>query len=157
LILFRYVIPAPKVQTLSQKVLIEGASHDQTQNKGVLGRPHFVLLQSLSLAQQDLPDVPNQPGITLAGYSDGSQVESRRLHGLIPNYRTSPSPQNYEPLTSCEKFKIASEDAFDRDTIGLAAVFGAQLAKTNRSFGQVGAGFWQVRQSRSRTSPLGIT
>jgi hypothetical protein len=41
-------------------------------------------------------------------------VESRRLFGLIPNYRTSPSLRNYEPLTTGEKIKIASEDAFDR-------------------------------------------
>lgn len=42
--------------------------------------------------------------------------ESKRLFDLIPNYRTSPSLQDCEPLTSSEKFKIASEDAFDRGT-----------------------------------------
>ena len=65
--------------------------------KGFWAALIFFLLQSLSLAQQDLPDVPNQPGITLAGYSDGSQVESRRLHGLIPNYRTSQAPRITSP------------------------------------------------------------
>ena len=59
------------------------------------------------------------------------------------NYRTAPSLQNDEPLNSGEKFKIASEDAFDRGTIALAGLFGAegQLTNGNRSFGQGAAGF----------------
>jgi hypothetical protein len=69
--------------------------------------------------------------------------ESNRILFIIPNYRTSPSLKNYEPLTSREKFKIASEDAFDRGTVGLAALFGGegQLTNANRSFGQGAAGF----------------
>ncbi len=69
--------------------------------------------------------------------------ESKRIFGIVPNYRTSPSLDNYEPLTAAEKFKIASQDAFDRGTIVLGAIFGAegQLTNSNRSFGQGGAGF----------------
>ena len=61
----------------------------------------------------------------------------------MPNYRTSPSLQDYEPLTIGEKFKVASEDSFDRGTVALAAIFAgeAQLTNANRSFGQGGAGF----------------
>jgi hypothetical protein len=46
-------------------------------------------------------------------------------------------------LTTGEKFKLASEDAFDRGTVGLAALFGGegQLTNANRSFGQGAAGF----------------
>ena len=71
------------------------------------------------------------------------QPESKRLLGIVPNYRTSPSLQNYEPLTAAEKFKIASQDAFDRGTVGLAALFAGegQLTNANRAFGQGGAGF----------------
>ena len=70
-------------------------------------------------------------------------TESKRLFGIVPNYRTSPSLDTYEPLSTREKFKVASEDAFDRGTIGLAALFGAesQLTASNKSFGQGGAGF----------------
>jgi hypothetical protein len=69
--------------------------------------------------------------------------EAKRLLGIVPNYRTSPSLNNYAPLTVGEKFKVASEDAFDRGTIGLAAIFAgeSQLTNANRSFGQGGAGF----------------
>src|SRR5271154_5443392 len=76
--------------------------------------------------------------------SDPSQEqESKRILGIVPNYRTSPSLDNYEPLTSGEKFKIASQDAFDRGTIVLAAAFGgaSQWTNANRAFGQGGAGF----------------
>jgi hypothetical protein len=76
--------------------------------------------------------------------SDSSQEqESKRILGIVPNYRTSPSLDNYKPLTAGEKFKIASEDAFDRGTIALGALFAgeAQLTNANKSFGQGGAGF----------------
>src|SRR5271154_2311349 len=74
---------------------------------------------------------------------NSQQPESKRLLGIIPNYRTSPSLRNYEPLTPGEKFKIASQDAFDRGTVGLAALFAGegQLTNANRAFGQGGAGF----------------
>jgi len=69
--------------------------------------------------------------------------ESKRILGVIPNYRTSPSLASYHPLTSGEKFRIATEDAFDRGTFALAGLFAgeAQLTNANRSFGQGGAGF----------------
>ena len=62
----------------------------------------------------------------------------KRLFGVIPNYRTSPSLVNYKPLTSKEKFKIASQDAFDRGSFVLAAEFAAkdQLTNAEPSFGQ---------------------
>lgn len=70
-------------------------------------------------------------------------LESKRLLGVIPNYRSSPSLKNYEPLTPAGKFKIASEDAFDRGTVVLAGIFGAEALATNanRSFGHGSAGF----------------
>lgn len=69
--------------------------------------------------------------------------QSKRILGLVPNYRTSPSPKNYQPLTAAEKFKLASDDAFDRGTVTLAGLFAgeAQLTNGNRAFGQGGAGF----------------
>ena len=76
--------------------------------------------------------------------TDQSQEkESKRILWIVPNYRTSPSLANYEPLTAAEKFKIASEDAFDRGTFALAGIFAgeAQLTNSNRAFGQGAAGF----------------
>ncbi|MBV9267960.1 MAG: hypothetical protein JO061_17460 [Acidobacteriaceae bacterium] len=66
-------------------------------------------------------------------------VESspKRIFGIIPNYRTFPSLEHYEPLTTPQKFKIASQDTFDRGTFILAVFFGGQsdLARSNPSFG----------------------
>ncbi len=61
-----------------------------------------------------------------------------RILGIIPNYRTYPSLTNYKPLKPSEKFKIASEDSFDRGTIVLAAAFAGegQLTRATPSFGQ---------------------
>jgi hypothetical protein len=104
----------------------------------------FALFASLSPCQQTSPGDPSQPGIIQTSENKNAPpVESKRLLGIVPNYRTSPSLQNYEPLTKGEKFKIASQDAFDRGTVGLAALFAGegQLTNANRSFGQGGAGF----------------
>ena len=81
---------------------------------------------------------PQAPAAT-----DSPQPESKRIFGIIPNYRTSPSLQNYEPMTSGQKFKLASQDSFDRGTVALAAVFAGegQLTNSNPSFGQGAAGF----------------
>jgi len=76
--------------------------------------------------------------------SDQSEEkESKRVLWIIPNYRTAPSIDNFHPITAGEKFKVASEDAFDRGTVGLAALFAgeAQLTNANRSFGQGAAGY----------------
>jgi hypothetical protein len=69
--------------------------------------------------------------------------ESKRIFGIIPNYRTSPSLHPYQPLTPRGKLKIMSDDALDRGTVALAALFGAegQLTNANRSFGQGVTGF----------------
>ena len=58
----------------------------------------FALFVSVSPCQQISPSDSAEP----------SQPESKRILFIIPNYRTFPSLQNYEPLTTSEKFKIAS-------------------------------------------------
>lgn len=96
----------------------------------------FILLAPLSPCQ-------SSSAIASSSLPADQPTESKRILGIIPNYRTSASLRNYRPLTTSEKFKVASEDAFDRGTIGLAAIFGAesQLTNANRAFGQGGAGF----------------
>jgi len=71
------------------------------------------------------------------------ESESKRILGIVPNYRTSPTLDNFTPLTAGQKFKEASEDAFDRGTFTLAGIFGgvSQLTNSNRSFGQGLAGY----------------
>jgi hypothetical protein len=69
--------------------------------------------------------------------------EPKRLFGIIPNYRSSPSLVDYEALKPRQKFKIFAEDAFDRGTVLLAAGFAGegQLTKATPSFGQGVGGY----------------
>ena len=98
-----------------------------------------------SLCQETSPSDPSgsKPAERISNGDSPPPRESKRLFGIVPNYRTSPTLKNYEPLTAREKFALASEDAFDRGTAVLAAMFAgeSQLTNANRSFGQGGAGF----------------
>jgi len=80
---------------------------------------------------QDLDPNPQEP------------KESRRIFGIIPNYRSSPTLAEYKPLTVKEKFDIGRQDAFDRGTFALAAIFAGQgmLTKSSPSFGQGAQGY----------------
>jgi hypothetical protein len=87
---------------------------------------------------------PPQPGIiAVRENTNPAEPENKRIFGIIPNNRTSPNLREAEPLTSRDKFKIATEDAFDRGSFALAAIFAgeAQLTNANRSFGQGAAGY----------------
>ena len=92
-------------------------------------------------AQQTSPDHSSQhDGAKEEGVSPGHPPEPRnkRIFFIIPNYRTFPSLTYYKPLTAKEKFKIASQDAFDPGTFVLAAAIAGegQLSNSNPSFGQ---------------------
>jgi hypothetical protein len=90
---------------------------------------------------QQTADPPVQPGTIVK--RNQPEPESKRILGVIPNYRTSPSLTQYRPLTPGEKFVIATQDSFDRGTVVLAAAFAgqAQLTNSNPSFGQGAAGY----------------
>jgi hypothetical protein len=103
-----------------------------------------LLYASLSPCQVTSPVDSAAPAVTPAvDNSNAPKPESKRLFGVVPNYRTSPSLNPYVPLTTSEKFKVASEDAFDRGTVVLAALFAgqSQLTNSNQAFGQGGLGF----------------
>ncbi len=104
------------------------------------------LLSVPLFGQQSTATAP-VPGVAKAKGSssceESSHVESKRIFGIVPNYRTSPCLQNYKPLTTHAKFKIASQDSFDRGTFFLAAAFAgeSQLTNSNPRFGQGTAGY----------------
>ena len=88
-----------------------------------------ILIPSMAAAQETANDQP--------------QDDSKRIFGIIPNFRTSPSLIDFEPLTTSEKFGVAWQDTFDRGTFALAGIFAAegQFTNQNKSFGQGVAGF----------------
>jgi len=99
------------------------------------GLPLIMLLASVSLGQQFSSDDSTEP---MPGGAQPAPMGSKRILGIIPNNRTSPSLKNYKPLSTAEKFEIARQDSFDRGTVVLAAAFAAdaQLTKADPSFGQ---------------------
>jgi len=105
--------------------------------------PIFLLLAALMTPRlcagfQSSPQEPAQPGaINSPTGSNPPEPEIKRIFGIIPNYRTFPSLTHYKPLTTGEKYKIATQDAFDRGTVLLAAAFAGegQLTNSNPSFG----------------------
>jgi hypothetical protein len=101
-----------------------------------------LLSSGLSLAQQPAPTTPPAPGNTPQG-TNPPEPEQKRIFGIIPNYRTFPSLVQYEPLTPGEKFKIATQDSFDRGTFILAAAFAGegQLTNSNPAFGDGAAAY----------------
>ena len=64
----------------------------------------------------------------------GDQGQAKHVLWIIPNFRTSPELREYKPIAPREKFRIASEDTFDRGTIVLAAAFAGenQISRSNR-------------------------
>jgi hypothetical protein len=51
---------------------------------------------------------------------------SKRLFGIIPNYRADQTQDTYKPLTTAEKYRIARSDSFDWPNYFLLAGFALQ-------------------------------
>jgi hypothetical protein len=62
---------------------------------------------------------------------------SKRIFGIIPNYRTVPTLDEYHPIDAAAKFDIAKDDALDRGTFALAGLFGGygQLTASTPAYG----------------------
>jgi hypothetical protein len=105
----------------------------------------FILFLSLSLSGVPLfsQEAASPPAEINESTIPKPATESKRLLWVVPNYRTAPSIKDFERITPKEKFKIASQDSFDRGTVALAAMFGGvgQLSNSNPAFGQGAAGY----------------
>src|SRR6516225_5843727 len=95
-----------------------------------------LLVPALLMCQQ--PSDPVEPTTARAAASEDRATEKppKRILWIIPNFRTSPSLQEYQPLSTREKFVIASQDSFHRGTLSLGALFAGegQLTNANPSF-----------------------
>jgi hypothetical protein len=94
----------------------------------------------LAFSQQFLPEAAKE---SINPASTPAPTESKRIFGIFPNNRSSPSLKDYKPLSPKQKFEIARQDSFDRGTIFLAAAFAVDAEHTNAnpSFGQGAAGY----------------
>lgn len=102
-------------------VIIPGCSYAQTAEADRLKSE----VKNVSPADPNADPTEDAPG-------------GKRIFGIIPNFRSSPSLKNYKPLTARQKFNIASLDSFDRGTIALAAAFAGegQLTNADKTFSQ---------------------
>ena len=91
---------------------------------------------------QENSGVPADPP-PVSSSIDSPAPTPKRIFGIVPNYRTTPTLREYTPISPREKFKLASQDSFDRGAVALGAFFGAQGQLTNStpSFGQGASGF----------------
>jgi hypothetical protein len=97
-------------------------------------------LPLLLTAQEPAPGKP-QPG-TPADSSDQANTP-KRIFGIMPNYKTVEKMDTYRPISTREKFHIASEDSFDWPQFAMAgAVAGLnQLSGQSPEWGQGVQGF----------------
>ena len=107
------------------------------------------MLPIIALSQQSA-DPQSEPVVSAASSAAGEPAQTtsqapldKRVFGVLPNYRTANETSAYMPITTKQKFTIASKDSFDYPLVGLAAVIAAwgQLTNQNPSFEQGMAGY----------------
>src|SRR5207253_1169294 len=52
-----------------------------------------------------------------------AQNEDKRAFGLLPNYRTAEASASFQPLTTKQKFRIATKDSIDYPVFLTTAFF----------------------------------
>lgn len=107
--------------------------------------PATLVLACLSIvgvmAAQD-PPAPADP-VGVIPQTPPQAPPDKRIFGVLPNYRTANESAEYAPITTKQKFIIASKDSFDYPLVLVAAgVAGlGQLTDGNRSFGEGTEGY----------------
>src|SRR5438876_4738915 len=73
-----------------------------------------------------------------AGQQPASESVDKRVFGVLPNYRTADGSRPFEPISTRQKFTIASKDSFDWPVYLISGAFASlyQLEDQNPSFGQ---------------------
>src|SRR5580698_4333177 len=88
---------------------------------------------------QAMPNAP-QPSSTDV---DGNGKQTKRILGVVPNFRAVSANEKLPPMSVKDKFITASEDSFDYSSIFLpAAIAGYDLARNaTPEFGHGGVGY----------------
>jgi hypothetical protein len=95
-------------------------------------------LSPLAAQSDPATDPAADPAVATNVAQAARDRQARRIFGIIPNYRTSETLHPYAPIPGKEKFRLATQDSFDRGTILLAAAFagGDQISDSEKSYGQ---------------------
>ena len=101
-----------------------------------------VLLMAQNAATPPTTATPASANAVPAGQTplagDPGSGQDKRIFGVLPNYRTADGTQPFRPITTKQKFIIATKDTFDYPSYLLAAAFSgiSQVDNSNPSFGQ---------------------
>ncbi len=82
---------------------------------------------------------PNAPQTVPAGEQDVPGGQTKRMFGIIPNYRSVSADQHLPPQTVKDKFVAAAHDSFDYGSFVLAA-FQAGVSISGNSYPEFGKG-----------------
>lgn len=95
---------------------------------------------SSSSTHADLPDAPQDAAAQAATHQDG---QTKRILGVIPNFRAVSADVKLPPQSVKEKFITATQDSFDYSSILLPAVVAgySQLTNATPEFHQGAAGY----------------
>lgn len=91
---------------------------------------------------QPVQPAPPPEGKTESG--PGQPPEDKRVFGVLPNYRTAESAVPFQPISTKQKFTIATKDSFDYPVLLTTAFFAglSQLqGNENQVYGQGAKGF----------------
>jgi len=102
-----------------------------------------IALEAPAEAILPIAPVEPQPGLE-------SPAVSKRLFGVIPNYRADQFRADYKPLTTREKFAIAHSDSFDWPNYFLLVGYAVQSQMASGGFSHNG-GLTGFAQSYSRS------
>ncbi len=96
-------------------------------NRTIILTAAFAILSYGAFAE----DPSDDPAATAA-------TQDTHIFGVLPNYRTVEGSKPFSPLTTKQKFTIATKDTLDTPSYALAGVFAgiSQLNNGNPSFGQ---------------------
>jgi hypothetical protein len=97
---------------------------------------------ALSIEFPDAPETAHSPASTSAPASDEGR-QTKRILGIIPNFRSVSANVHLPPQTVEEKFITATHDSFDYSSIFLPAIVAAYSQATNATpeFHQGAAGY----------------
>jgi hypothetical protein len=107
---------------------------------------------SLAAGQPSGAPSPNTVEATIAPAKEegktqsgpGQPLEDKRVFGVLPNYRTAEGSVPFQPITTKQKFTIATKDSFDYPvllTTGLFAGLSQLEGSDNNVYGQGMKGF----------------
>jgi hypothetical protein len=104
----------------------------------------FQLEAEKPAGEASTPVAPAAPPEGKTESGTGQPAADKRVFGVLPNYRTADGTVPFQPITTKQKFTIATKDSFDYPVLGTTALFTglSQLeGSDNRTYGQGVKGF----------------